>query len=177
MVNLVPAQMQSGAKVFDYQNFFQDKIQAKKKTESYRQFRVVQRNTSSFPIANVIDNSNHNHCDSRPITVWCSNDYLGMSSHPKVINSTMEAVRQYGTGAGGTRNISGTSPYHCQLEAELAHIHHKEAALVFSSCYVANETTLTTLGRYIKDLVFFSDEKNHNSMIEGIRNSHAPNEN
>ena len=87
-----------------------------------------------------------------------------------------EAVRQYGTGAGGTRNISGTSPYHCQLEAELAHIHHKEAALVFSSCYVANETTLTTLGRYIKDLVFFSDEKNHNSMIEGIRNSHAPKE-
>jgi 5-aminolevulinate synthase len=153
-------------KVFDYDKFFQDKINAKKADSSYRVFKKVSRVATQFPTA-----IEHSGDEPKDITVWCSNDYLGMSWHPKVQQAVMEAVHKHGVGAGGTRNISGNSPYHEELERELASVHQKEAALLFTSCYVANDSTLFTLAKMLPNCQIFSDAGNHASMIQGIRNS------
>jgi 5-aminolevulinate synthase len=154
--------------VFDYERFFEEKIEAKKKDSSYRIFKKVARLGPSFPVAEEHTNG------TKQITVWCSNDYLGMSWHPKVQEAVVEALYKHGAGAGGTRNISGNSPHHEKLESELAQLHQKEAALLFTSCYVANDTTLETLAKMLPGCQIFSDSGNHASMIQGIRNSRMP---
>lgn len=151
----------------DYEKFFEGQLSLLKQAGNYRHFAELERVTGSFPAAKL-------HKDSssvQDIIVWCSNDYLGMGQHPKVIQDMQSALALQGAGAGGTRNISGTNHYHVRLEAKLAALHKKPAALIFTSGYVANYTTLSVLGRMIPNLIIYSDEMNHNSMIEGIRQS------
>ncbi len=133
----------------------------------YRVFIDILRNKGAFPNARCF--AGHN--GPKPITVWCSNDYLAMGQHPKVITAMEEALHDVGAGSGGTRNIGGNSHYHIELEAELADLHRKEAALLFTSGYVSNEATLSTLARLMPGCIVYSDELNHASMIAGIRNS------
>ena len=130
----------------------------------YREFLDISRIRGEFPYA-------INNQDGKKITVWCSNDYLAMGQNPEAIAAATKALRFYGTGSGGTRNISGTNKPLVDLEKEVAKLHNKEAALVFVSGYLANDTTITTLAKIIPDLVIFSDQKNHASIISGIRNS------
>lgn len=150
-----------------YTSFFEEKINALKARGNYRHFADIERISGQYPKAL------YRPCDyaEMPVTVWCSNDYLGMSQHKDVVNALCETATRCGIGAGGTRNISGTSHEHVLLEAEIADLHGKEAALVFSSGYVANQTTLATLGALLPGLVYLSDEKNHASIIQGIRQS------
>ncbi|WP_037489330.1 5-aminolevulinate synthase [Sphingobium indicum] len=133
----------------------------------YRVFIDILRNKGSFPDARCF--AGHN--GPKPITVWCSNDYLSMGQHPKVIAAMEEALHDVGAGSGGTRNIGGNTHYHLDLEAELADLHGKEGALLFTSGYISNEATLSTLARVLPGCVIFSDALNHASMIAGIRNS------
>jgi len=130
-------------------------------------FIDILRNKGSYPDARCF--AHHN--GPQPITVWCSNDYLAMGQHPKVIEAMEEALHNVGAGSGGTRNIGGNTHYHVELERELADLHGKESALLFTSGYVSNEASLSTLARLLPGCVIFSDEMNHASMIAGIRNS------
>jgi 5-aminolevulinate synthase len=149
----------------DYAKAFAAALQALKDEGRYRVFADIRRDRGRFPAAR------HFRGDaSQPITVWCSNDYLGMGQHPKVLAAMHAAIDDAGAGSGGTRNISGTTHYHVELESELADLHGKEAALLFTSAFVANDTTLATLQKLLPGLVIFSDAKNHASMIAGIRN-------
>ncbi|KAG1773943.1 pyridoxal phosphate-dependent transferase [Suillus occidentalis] len=144
-------------------------LEKKHKDQSYRYFNNINRLATKFPIA-------HTASMKDEVQVWCANDYLGMGNNPVVLETMHRALDKYGAGAGGTRNIAGNSAMHLGLERELATLHRKEAALVFSSCYVANDATLSTLGSKLPGCVYFSDASNHASMIQGIRHSGAKKE-
>ena len=153
----------------NYDHIFDQAIERLHSEGRYRVFIDILRNKGAYPNARCF--AGHN--GPKPITVWCSNDYLAMGQHPKVIAAMEEALHDVGAGSGGTRNIGGNTHYHVDLERELADLHGKDAALLFTSGYVSNDATLSTIAKILPGCVIFSDELNHASMIAGIRNSGA----
>lgn len=151
----------------NYEEIFNKAIDRLHEEGRYRVFIDILRNKGKFPNARCF--AGHN--GPKPITVWCSNDYLCMGQHPKVVSAMEEALHDVGAGSGGTRNIGGNTHYHIELESELADLHGKEGALLFTSGYVSNEATLATLAKLLPNCIIYSDELNHASMIAGIRNS------
>ena len=151
---------------FDYNSTFENALNQLRSEGGYRVFNNITRKRGEFPKA-VFNNELGIKSD---VTIWCCNDYLGMGQNPEVIDAFVNAAKAVGAGAGGTRNISGTSSYHVELEKELCNFHHKEAALIFTSGYIANECALSTLARFLPGCIVYSDANNHASMIEGIKN-------
>ena len=164
---LEPMDMDSPTRGVDYSRIFAQAIDRLHVEGRYRVFIDILRNKGAFPNARCF--AGHN--GPKPITVWCSNDYLAMGQHPAVIGAMEEALHDVGAGSGGTRNIGGNTHYHVDLEGELADLHGKQGALLFTSGYVSNEATLATLAKILPGCIIFSDELNHASMIAGIRNS------
>ncbi|MAZ03764.1 MAG: 5-aminolevulinate synthase [Sneathiella sp.] len=151
----------------DYNSMFEQAIAALKQEKRYRVFTELRRHAGDFPRATrYLENG-----ERQDVTIWCSNDYLGMGQHPDVLKAVKDAADTYGAGAGGTRNISGNTRMVCELERELADLHGKESALVFTSGFVSNDATLSTLGKLLPGCVILSDELNHASMIDGVRHS------
>jgi len=151
----------------DYRGIFEDAVDALRQEKRYRVFADLERVAGQFPKAIYRDASDN----AREITIWCSNDYLGMGQHPKVVGAMQETAGKLGVGAGGTRNISGTNRPLVELERSLSDLHRKEAALVFTSGFVSNEAAISTLARLMPDCIIFSDQLNHASMIQGVRQS------
>ncbi|MDX3908520.1 MAG: 5-aminolevulinate synthase [Sphingobium sp.] len=151
----------------NYKHIFSQAIDRLHSEGRYRVFIDILRNKGNYPNARCF----HGHNGPKPITVWCSNDYLAMGQHPAVVSAMEEALHDVGAGSGGTRNIGGNTHYHVDLEGELADLHGKEGALLFTSGYVSNEATLSTLAKLLPGCIIYSDELNHASMIAGIRNS------
>lgn len=152
---------------FDYDTQFKTAIRRIQDEGRYRRFATLERICGEFPKARYYAEDG----SSKTVTIWCSNDYLGMGQHPVVLKAAQEALETSGAGAGGTRNISGTTRLHRELEASIADLHNKDAGLVFTSGYVANEGTLSTLGKILPDAIIYSDALNHASMIHGIKGS------
>jgi len=153
----------------NYKKYFSDELTSLKSQGLYRKFRQINRDKKHFPKA-----TERFEGSERAVEVWCSNDYLNLSQHPEVIKKSIEVIEELGTGSGGTRNISGTSSYHADLEKELAELHNKESSLIFPSAYTANQSTLWTLCKKLEGIEVFSDELNHASMIQGIKNANVP---
>ena len=153
----------------DYERFFAESLDSLKDEGRYRVFADVARQSGKFPRATYFSDGSE-----RDVTIWCSNDYLGMGQNPTVTEAMIEAINTAGAGSGGTRNISGTTHYHVMLERELADLHGKEAALLFTSGYISNDATLSTLGSMLPGCVILSDAMNHASMIQGVRHSQSP---
>ena len=153
----------------DYQRSFEDATARLKAEGRYRIFANLERDARRFPFAQWRPAGAEN--DPRQVTVWCSNDYLGMGGHPDVIEASVKAARAHGAGAGGTRNISGTHNPIVELEAELADLHGKKAALAFTSGWISNLAAISTIAGLLPDCLILSDALNHNSMIEGVKRS------
>ena len=152
----------------NYKKYFSDELTSLKSQGLYRKFRQINRNQVNFPKA-----TERFEGKERAVEVWCSNDYLNLSQHPLVILESVKVIKELGTGSGGTRNISGTSSYHADLESDLAELHNKESALLFPSAYTANQSTLWTLCKKLEGCEVYSDELNHASMIQGIKNANV----
>src|ERR1700739_4131172 len=152
----------------DYESFFSERVSALRDEGRYRVFAELERLVGIFPKARL-----HRNGAAKEVTIWCSNDYLAMGHHPVVLDAMHGALDRAGAGAGGTRNISGNTIYHAELEKQLAGLHGKEAALLFTSGYVSNEATLGTVAKLLPDCIVFSDADNHASMIKGVPNSGA----
>ena len=152
----------------NYKKYFADELTSLKSQGLYRKFRQINRNQVNFPKA-----TERFEGKERAVEVWCSNDYLNLSQHPVVILESIKVIKELGTGSGGTRNISGTSSYHADLEQNLAELHNKEASLLFPSAYTANQSTLWTLCKKLQGCEVYSDELNHASMIQGIKNANV----
>jgi len=164
-------------KKLNYKNYFNNKMNSFREEGFDRKFTPILRELESFPFSRVqygrSQDLNHSHTSDNELKIWCTNDYLNMSHNKEVIEEMISVIRKVGSGSGGTRNISGTTPYHQGLEVALAKFHGRESALIFNSAYLANQTVIWTICKALKDVVVFSDSLNHASLIQGIKNSNS----